>query len=40
MTAENMESRRAYRRNRPHLESPGSKKKSNRKYRISSYGLT
>ena len=40
MTAENMESRRAYRRNHPHLESPESKKKSNRKYRISSYGLT
>ena len=28
MTAENMKSRRAYRRNHPHLESPESKKKS------------
>jgi hypothetical protein len=35
-----MENRRAYRRNHPHLESPESKKKPNRKYRISSYGLT
>jgi hypothetical protein len=40
MTAENMKSRRAYRRNYPHLESPESKKKSNRRYRISGYGLT
>ena len=40
MTAENMESRRAYRRSHPHLESPESKKKSNRRYRISGYGLT
>src|SRR5438105_7395115 len=36
MTTENMASRRVYRRNHPHLESPESKKKSNRKYRISS----
>jgi len=35
-----MASRRVYRRNHPHLESPESKKKSNRKYRIASYGLT
>jgi len=35
-----MESRRAYRRSHPHLESPESKKKSNRRYRISGYGLT
>jgi hypothetical protein len=28
-----------YRRNHPHPESPQSRKKSNRKYRISSYGL-
>jgi Helix-turn-helix domain of resolvase len=40
MTAENMARRRAYRRNHPHPESPESRKKSNRKYRISSYGLT
>jgi hypothetical protein len=40
MTAENMASRRVYRRNHPHVESPESKKRSNRKYRISSYGLT
>ena len=40
MTAENMASRRAYRRNHPHPESPESRKKSNRKYRISLYGLT
>jgi hypothetical protein len=40
MTAENMASRRAYRRSHPHIESPESKKKSNRRYRISSYGLT
>jgi hypothetical protein len=40
MTAENMASRREYRRNHPHPESPGSRKRSNRKYRIASYGLT
>ena len=40
MTAANMASRRAYRRAHPHLESPESRKKSNRKYRIASYGLT
>ena len=32
--------RGAYRRNHPHPESPESRKRSNRKYRISSYGLT
>ena len=40
MTAENMARRREYRRNHPHPESPESRKKTNRKYRISSYGLT
>ena len=35
-----MASRRASRRAHPHLESPESRKKSNRKYRIASYGLT
>ena len=40
MTAANMASRRAYRRAHPHLESPESRKKSNRQYRIASYGLT
>ena len=40
MTAENMARRRKYRRNHPHAQSPESRKKSNRKYRISSYGLT
>ena len=40
MTAENMARRREYRRGHPHPESPESRKKSNRKYRISSYGLT
>ena len=40
MTAENMARRRKYRRNHPHPESPESRKNSNRKYRISSYGLT
>jgi hypothetical protein len=35
-----MASRRAYRRAHPHLESPESRKKSKRKYRISCYGLT
>jgi Recombination endonuclease VII len=40
MTAENMASRRAYRRDHPHPESPESRKKSNRRYRISLYGLT
>ncbi|HEY2078727.1 MAG TPA: endonuclease domain-containing protein [Streptosporangiaceae bacterium] len=40
MTAENMASRRVYRRDHPHPESPESRKKSNRRYRISLYGLT
>jgi hypothetical protein len=40
MTAENMAHRRAYRRNHPHPESAESRKLSNRKYRISSYGLS
>ena len=35
-----MERNRLYRRDHPHRESPESRKKSNRKYRISSYGLT
>jgi hypothetical protein len=39
-TAENMARRRRYRPGHPHPESPESRKKSNRKYRISSYGLT
>jgi len=40
-TAETMEERnRLYRRDHPHHESPEARKKSNRKYRISSYGLT
>lgn len=37
---ENMALRRAYRRSHPHPESAESRQKSNRKYRISSYGLT
>jgi hypothetical protein len=32
-----MESRREYRRNHPYPESPESRKKPNRKYRITSY---
>src|SRR5215471_17535763 len=40
MTAENMAHRREYRRNHRHPESSESRKNSNRKYRISSYGLT
>jgi hypothetical protein len=40
LTAENMARQRAYRRDHPHRESPESRKKSNRKYRIASYGLT
>lgn len=40
MSAENMAARRAYRRDHPRPQSPESRKKSNRKYRISSYGLT
>jgi hypothetical protein len=40
MTAPNMANRREYRRSHPHPESPESRKRSNRKYRISSYGLT
>jgi hypothetical protein len=40
MTGENMARRREYRRNYPHPESSESRKKSNRKYRISSYGLS
>lgn len=39
-TAETMERNRLYRRDHPHRESRASRKKSNRKYRISSYGLT
>jgi hypothetical protein len=35
-----MERNRLYSRDHPHLESPASRKRSNRKYRISSYGLT
>jgi hypothetical protein len=34
------ERNRLYSRDHPHRESPESRKKSNRKYRISSYGLT
>jgi Recombination endonuclease VII len=39
-TAENMENRRTYRTVHPHHQSPESRKKYMRKYRISSYGLT
>src|SRR6266566_6470449 len=39
-TAETMERNRLYNRDHPHRESRESRKKSNRKYRISSYGLT
>ena len=39
-TAERTTSQREYSRNHPHRESPESRKKSNRKYRISLYGLT
>ena len=39
-TAEVMERQRAYSRAHPHRESPESRKRSNRKYRISSYGLS
>src|SRR3984885_14209503 len=39
-TAETMDCNRQYNRDYPHRESPESRKKSNRKYRISSYGLT
>lgn len=39
-TAEVMEHQREYSRAHPHRESPESRKKSNRKYRLSSYGLT
>jgi hypothetical protein len=35
-----MERQREYSRTHPHRESKESRKKSNRKYRISSYGLT
>ena len=35
-----MERNRLYNRDHPHRESPESRKKSNRKYQISSYGLT
>jgi len=35
-----MERNGLYSRDHPHRESPESRKKSNRKYRISSYGLT
>ena len=40
MTATNMANRREYNRLHGHRESPESRKKSNRKYRIASYGLT
>jgi hypothetical protein len=40
MSARNMANRREYRRLHGHPYSPESRKKSNRKYRISSYGLT
>jgi hypothetical protein len=40
MTATNMANRREYDRVHGHRESPESRKKSNRKYRIASYGLT
>ena len=40
MTATNMANRREYNRVHGHRESPESRKKSNRKYWISSYGLT
>jgi len=40
MTATNMANRREYNRLHGHRESAESRKKSNRKYRISSYGLT
>ena len=40
LTAENMARQRAYRRDHPHRESSESRRKSNRKYRITSYGLT
>ena len=39
-TAETMVRNKLYNRDHPHRESPESRKKSNRKYRISSYGLT
>jgi hypothetical protein len=39
-TAEAMERQREYRRSHPHLQSKESRKRSKRKYRISSYGLT
>jgi len=39
MTAANMANRREYNRLHGHRESPESRKKSNRKYRITSYGL-
>jgi Recombination endonuclease VII len=35
-----MERNRRYSRDHPHRESPEARKRSNRKYRISSYGLT
>jgi hypothetical protein len=35
-----MERNRLYKRDHPHRQSPESRKKSNRKYRIASYGLT
>ena len=40
MTATNMANRREYNRLHGHRQSLESRKKSNRKYRISSYGLT
>ena len=35
-----MERNRLYKRDHPHHQAPEARKKSNRKYRISSYGLT
>jgi hypothetical protein len=40
MSATNMANRREYKRLHGHRQSPESRKKSNRKYRMSSYGLT
>src|SRR5579859_2194810 len=39
-TPETMERNRLYSSDHPHRESPEARKRSNRKYRISSYGLT
>jgi len=40
MTATNMANRREYNRLHGHRQSPESRRRSNRKYRISSYGLS